>query len=568
MSITDKKGINVTSGFKLISGQPIDARFIVEDETELQTIVTNGAVYEGLHVWVKSLGKEKVWNGTEFTEIQANGGNAVSSEAIVEVDRLPISMEGTVVPTSGLIEKIYLNKKITIDELNSFVSTISLVPNPFGGGNIYVPFIDNNPMSNPFNALIWVYVYGIYSLSLQELDGTQTQIFEYNPDEGTITWNIEQDYIEFNSTNIVNQLAPAFDMQLQNDKLKSLISTTLFKENWNNVNSNVIYKVKEKLSIYPMYWQGRSLVDIANEQSASININITINAFQCIVLNSYPTENIKPIHEYLDDTNSLINFNFYYIDGVLDSYNAEAQPPNWDGYNNTIARVVNIIGTTPSSVQIVDNLSEAIDSTTLYIVKEFTNYADPIYYLLDKNTKNKFQIQEKIVEVNDEDEENSINYISLINTGPKIGELVINNIGIDIIAIPLLEKIPINNSYINISEEEIELIRYNKSTLIRIGDMPYNLSFAYRDTGNNIYYSGINIDTYGKILRICRLIIDDSIETPLTGRKGTYTNYSLPFEKDTTPTENSTNLVTSGGVKTYVDSEIASKITNVLNSSF
>ena len=62
MSILDKKGIGVTSGFKLVSGSPIDARFTAEDETDLQSLIDNGAVYEGLEVYVKSLGKKKIYN--------------------------------------------------------------------------------------------------------------------------------------------------------------------------------------------------------------------------------------------------------------------------------------------------------------------------------------------------------------------------------------------------------------------------------------------------------------------------------------------------------------------------
>ena len=69
MAITDKKGINVTSGFKLISPSPIDARYVVDDETELQTIVSSGATYNGLIVWVNSLGKAKQFNGTSFVDI-------------------------------------------------------------------------------------------------------------------------------------------------------------------------------------------------------------------------------------------------------------------------------------------------------------------------------------------------------------------------------------------------------------------------------------------------------------------------------------------------------------------
>jgi hypothetical protein len=71
MSILDKKGIGVTSGFKLVSGAPIDARFTAEDDTDLQSLIDNGAVYEGLEVYVKSTKKKMVYNGTEFVEFKS-----------------------------------------------------------------------------------------------------------------------------------------------------------------------------------------------------------------------------------------------------------------------------------------------------------------------------------------------------------------------------------------------------------------------------------------------------------------------------------------------------------------
>ena len=76
MAITDKKGINVTSGFKLISPAPIDARYVVEDETELQSIIDSGAVYKGLRVWVNSLNKVYIYNGSSFVvELNADTTN-------------------------------------------------------------------------------------------------------------------------------------------------------------------------------------------------------------------------------------------------------------------------------------------------------------------------------------------------------------------------------------------------------------------------------------------------------------------------------------------------------------
>lgn len=76
MSIIDKKGINVTSGFKLISPQPIDARQVVDDETELQSIIDNGGAYEGQLVYVKGIAKYMKYNGTAYEEFTTGGGSS------------------------------------------------------------------------------------------------------------------------------------------------------------------------------------------------------------------------------------------------------------------------------------------------------------------------------------------------------------------------------------------------------------------------------------------------------------------------------------------------------------
>lgn len=86
MAITDKKGINVTSGFKLVSKQPLDARLIAVDETDLQSLIDNGAVYDGMIVWVQSLSKYMSYNGTEFKELATGGGGG--TPAYVENETL------------------------------------------------------------------------------------------------------------------------------------------------------------------------------------------------------------------------------------------------------------------------------------------------------------------------------------------------------------------------------------------------------------------------------------------------------------------------------------------------
>lgn len=86
MAITDKKGISVTSGFKLVAPTPIDARFIVEDETELQSIIDSGAAYPGLETWVKSLGRKLQYNGVEFVEITSGGTSSADIEKALTSD--------------------------------------------------------------------------------------------------------------------------------------------------------------------------------------------------------------------------------------------------------------------------------------------------------------------------------------------------------------------------------------------------------------------------------------------------------------------------------------------------
>ena len=57
-SIKDKAGTSVGNGYKLISEAPLDVRFVVEDTTQLNSIVTDKGCYPGLEVWVESDSKK------------------------------------------------------------------------------------------------------------------------------------------------------------------------------------------------------------------------------------------------------------------------------------------------------------------------------------------------------------------------------------------------------------------------------------------------------------------------------------------------------------------------------
>lgn len=121
MAITDKKGINVTSGFKLVSGQPLDARLIAVDETDLQSLVDNGAVYDGMIVWVQSLNKYMSYNGTEFKELATGGGSGGGTPAYVENETLFLGDVTTGGGSAGFQLKLVerLENEDGLNELNS-----------------------------------------------------------------------------------------------------------------------------------------------------------------------------------------------------------------------------------------------------------------------------------------------------------------------------------------------------------------------------------------------------------------------------------------------------------------
>lgn len=354
MSITDKKGINVTSGFKLISGQPIDARFIVEDETELQTIVTNGAVYEGLHVWVKSLGKEKVWNGTKFVESQTSGSGTVSYESeitsgtkigtltingieyqvlipnigsgggsnvsytsklteginigtltidgntyelyapetnnnasvdlskldlyiqedklnivnngvtvgngveverlnknIVEIETLPEhKLVGNVIPSEGLIEKIYFNQNLSVEKMLEIFRSLDYV-NDFTGTSSKCYYITATSLSLTGNTVFYIQLVdgsedNGYNFILLPPEGNPFLLYHLDVNEMVGEWALNIPYYEANVNVITSTLAGYIGQTMQNEKLTDLLSLGEFNKDYSEVaDKNTIYKVLE-----------------------------------------------------------------------------------------------------------------------------------------------------------------------------------------------------------------------------------------------------------------------------------------------------------------------------------
>lgn len=129
MSFNDKPGIPILGGYKLGTSDPIDVRTIAEDETDLQSLIDNGVAYEGLEVYVKSLAKKMQYNGTEFVEVSAGGGAGKVFENVTELPASPDSnviyrvgsASGIVVPNTGIVDNVYFNTSLSIEEVIELV---------------------------------------------------------------------------------------------------------------------------------------------------------------------------------------------------------------------------------------------------------------------------------------------------------------------------------------------------------------------------------------------------------------------------------------------------------------
>lgn len=139
MSFNDKPGIPILGGYKLGSSDPMDVRTIADDEIDLQSLIDNDVAYEGLEVYVKSLGKKKVYNGTEFVEVVTGGGGS-NVDIYTEGNYLVINTNGTGngntggSGVSGITKNTYeVNPSNISIDLTSYIGGVRFVVNNDNG---------------------------------------------------------------------------------------------------------------------------------------------------------------------------------------------------------------------------------------------------------------------------------------------------------------------------------------------------------------------------------------------------------------------------------------------------
>jgi hypothetical protein len=76
----------IASNFELGSAQPIDSRLVVDNESNLSSLI----VYEGLEVYVKSLKTKKMYDGSGWVEVKttlkAGTGISISEDGTISLN--------------------------------------------------------------------------------------------------------------------------------------------------------------------------------------------------------------------------------------------------------------------------------------------------------------------------------------------------------------------------------------------------------------------------------------------------------------------------------------------------
>ena len=275
-----------------------------------------------------SNGKILTENGKILTANVESGGGLIEVSELPEVGKANTVYKlihknvGTEVPTTGLIENVYLNTSLSIDEVNAILKTIEYIPaTNEGEPDIYIV--------------------------LETLDSI-VRIFDYNNGSYAITVGMNVAYVSDESfasagatfvgwnpdlTNpcVVNQEStPTDDFVSQNDKLTSLFSITPFEEEkipsemyylfenseWQQISGgilevnnlptsgedNYVYKLSQQPT-YEIYvnieGQGvLKLKDIAQQEGAHIELVEVVNSKEKLPSNPIEFTGMEQISVY------------------------------------------------------------------------------------------------------------------------------------------------------------------------------------------------------------------------------------------------------------------------------
>lgn len=150
-----------------------------------------------------------------------------NSLEVIDVEELPSATidTSTAVPSSGYIEKVYFNTKLSVEELYNIFETLTYGEVPDTNYYPTAPVIANSDMSSALVAMKVTSGLEYDYLLNTMINGENTRILNLSREKAE--WFMSETLIRYES--VAEFLAPQIGLEVQNDKLKQLISITPFE---------------------------------------------------------------------------------------------------------------------------------------------------------------------------------------------------------------------------------------------------------------------------------------------------------------------------------------------------
>ena len=132
--------------------------------------------------------------------------------------------QGTQVPDSGTVKKVYINTSLSVEEVVSILESLEYITNPLDTEVLIYPL----SCTKYYNEIDNVTYYQIF----ETVNGVSTKLFKNisleNGEWIVPSWTTNNNEVAIGYENALETLAPNYGLTLQNDKLTSLFSLTPF----------------------------------------------------------------------------------------------------------------------------------------------------------------------------------------------------------------------------------------------------------------------------------------------------------------------------------------------------
>ena len=278
-------------------------------------------------------------------------------EEIIEVEELPLpsGWQGTAIPNSGIVENVYFNTNLSIEEVVNILQTLELTSD----GVYFILY--NQPDTGLPNTIAVIYE---SSADIWLISGTNLNplYFISKPMSGIAEnagWQTFDNPVSFNLE--TSSSTGEVDVGNQNDKLSKIISSSPIEYIESDIDTSKIYYLNQKIGDVYVFIDNSwiSMKNIIERDGGKIYV---------IVVKDKPTENIK-----VTDLNSMTIYG-YFVENENDIFlytdlTGEGNP-SWLSLGS-----VPLFGQATYGGHITD-VSEATDPTKYYTMSFQTFYKD------------------------------------------------------------------------------------------------------------------------------------------------------------------------------------------------